>query len=139
MHRVTGLNHITLAVSDVDKSLDFYTGILGLTGTAKWDRGAYLSSGDLWLCLSLDTPVPSADYCHIALSAEAADFDALCNAIRNSGMKQWKENQSEGASFYFCDPDGHKLELHVGNLKTRLQSLKAEPYEGLVWLDKPPA
>ncbi len=41
-----GLNHITLAVRDVDVSLAFYVDLLGFTGHVKWDRGAYLSVGN---------------------------------------------------------------------------------------------
>lgn len=66
---VTGLNHITLAVSDVPRSLAFYRDVLGFRPRAVWDMGAYLEIGTLWLCLSKDKDVrlaPHPDYTHIA-------------------------------------------------------------------------
>lgn len=129
-----GLNHITLAVADVQRSVDFYTGLLGFTGHATWQRGAYLSLGELWLCLSLDTPVPAADYTHLAFSLEKTDFAEFCRRMAQAGVVQWKDNRSEGDSLYFLDPDGHKLEAHVGDLASRLQSLRQHPYDGLRWL-----
>ena len=32
-----------------------------------------------------------------------------------------KDNRSEGASVYFLDTDGHKLDLHVGDIDTGLR------------------
>lgn len=131
---INGLNHITIAVSDVQRSLNFYTDVLGFTGHVVWDSGAYLSVGGVWLCLSLDNPVPSTDYSHIAWSVGKSDFALLSNRVISCGAKQWKTNQSEGESLYFLDPDGHKLEIHVGGLEKRLASLKHKPYKGLRWL-----
>jgi len=51
---VLGLNHITLAVADVQRSLTFYRNILGFRVRAIWAEGAYLEAGSLWLCLSRD-------------------------------------------------------------------------------------
>jgi len=65
---LTGLNHITLAVSDVSRSFDFYVNTLGFTPKAKWAHGAYLSLGGLWICLSVDTVVTQRDYTHYAFS-----------------------------------------------------------------------
>jgi hypothetical protein len=41
----------------------------------------------------------------------------------------WQENRSEGASLYFLDPDGHKLEIHAGDWQTRLAAMKQDPWE----------
>lgn len=118
---VRGLNHITLAVTDLTRALAFYQNGLGLTLEHQWDAGAYLSAGDLWLCLMHDNHVDQVtDYTHIAFDVDANDFASTCTRLTDLGARAWKTNRSEGDSFYFTDPDGHKLELHVGNLQTRL-------------------
>jgi catechol 2,3-dioxygenase-like lactoylglutathione lyase family enzyme len=129
-----GLNHITIAVSDLDRSLTFYTEIAGMHAHVRWDNGAYLSLGGVWFCLSSDKVLPSQDYSHIALDISENDFAPFSAKLRNAGVKEWKANSSEGQSVYFLDPDGNKLEAHSGNLQTRLNSLKDKPYSGLVWL-----
>jgi catechol 2,3-dioxygenase-like lactoylglutathione lyase family enzyme len=135
---LTGLNHLTLAVTDLERSVGFYTGLLGLKLEAQWDGGAYLSLGGLWLCLSLDPardirniePQP-ADYTHYAFSIAQAGFAPFCARLRAAGVDEWRKNKSEGDSFYFLDPDGHQLEIHVGDLASRLAACRAQPYAGM--------
>lgn len=127
--RVAGLNHVTLAVADLDRSVSFYADVLGFELRAIWANGAYLDAGTLWLCLSQDPQAVHArrdDYTHFALDASANDFEALAARVRLMS-DIWKENRSEGASLYFLDPDGHKLELHVGSLATRLEHYRRHP------------
>ncbi|MFV8433833.1 fosfomycin resistance glutathione transferase [Vibrio owensii] len=131
---LTGLNHITIAVSDLERSLDFYINALGFKGHVKWRQGAYLSLGDLWLCLSVDKPDEKSDYSHIAFSISQQDFTDFSHKLIQLDIAQWKENKSEGESLYLLDPDGHKLEIHSGDLYSRLESIKHQPYEGLEWL-----
>ena len=50
---ITGVNHITPAVRDLDRSYRFYVETLGSRPLARWSKGAYLLLGDLWLCLTL--------------------------------------------------------------------------------------
>ncbi len=38
-----GVNHITIAVTDLNRSLAFYTELLGMKAHVRWDSGAYLS------------------------------------------------------------------------------------------------
>ncbi|MEM7210807.1 MAG: VOC family protein [Pseudomonadota bacterium] len=128
---ITGVNHVTLAVADLGRSFEFYTDLLGLTPEARWDRGAYLSAGNLWLALIVvpkRTPSTAEDYSHIALSCDADQFDALRSRIETAGAAEWSKNRSEGASHYFLDPDGHRLEIHVGDLQTRLAEMRAKPW-----------
>ncbi|MFL1494428.1 fosfomycin resistance glutathione transferase [Pseudomonas antarctica] len=131
---LSGLNHLTLAVTDLNRSVNFYHQVLHLQLDATWDNGAYLSLPGLWLCLSLDPSrqsEPAAEYTHYAFTAAASDFPALVARLRAAKVQEWRDNRSEGASFYFLDPDGHKLEVHVGDLASRLHACRAKPYAGM--------
>lgn len=129
-----GLNHITIAVSNLEQSLLFYCDLLGMKAHVRWDKGAYLSLGDLWFCLSCDEVSPAKDYSHLAFDIAEADFPAFAAKLLQAGVKEWKQNKSEGDSLYLLDPDGHQLEVHCGCLQSRLDSLKKKPYAGLEWL-----
>ena len=65
----------------------------------------------------------------------AADFPVFVEQLRGANVKEWRDNRSEGASFYFLDPDGHKLETHVGDLASRLQACRQRPYAGMKFFD----
>jgi len=136
--RVSGLSHVTLAVSDLDRSLAFYRELLGFTLRASWTEGAYLEAGALWLCLSLDDQLRSAhrpDYTHLAFAVAESDYPALSARVC-AQCPLWRDNRSEGASTYFLDPDGHKLELHVGTLETRLAHYRTKPDNRVALFDR---
>lgn len=121
---ISGINHITFAVSDLDRSLRFYRDILKCTEVHTWAGGAYLDAGGVWLCLSLDAGAAgNTDYTHIAFDVAPEDFAELSARIIESGAQLWKTNRSEGDSLYFCCPDGHRLEIHVGDLQSRLGAI----------------
>ena len=81
------------------------------------------------LILDMDRHGDAADYTHFAFSVSADSFDSMKKRIIDTGCREWSENRSEGASFYFCDPDGHQLEIHVGDIETRLNAMRANPWE----------
>ncbi len=121
MSRLTGINHITLACSDLEVSVAFYTDVLGARLRARWARGAYFDLGSLWLCLDVGVVQPRDDYTHVALDCSDEDFPALAHSI-SQAAPLWKGNKSEGSSLYFLDPDGHRLEVHAGTIASRLQA-----------------
>ena len=129
---VSGINHITLATSELDRSVIFYRDVLGCRLRAKWSAGAYLEMGEVWLCLSLDPAArvePHPDYTHLALSTAPGAFAEMKDRLTASA-RIWKDNRSEGDSVYFLDPDGHKLELHSGTLDSRLAAMRKNPPQG---------
>ena len=135
---LSGLNHITLVVGDLQRSFEFYRAVLGFRPHALWARGAYLSLGPLWFCLSLDDTLQASHqqgYTHYAFSVAQEDFGALVCSLRSQGVTEWKTNSSEGDSFYFLDPDGHQLEMHVGTLESRLAECRKHPYTGMQFFD----
>ena len=135
---LTGLNHLTLSVRDLTRSVIFYRDTLGLRLHARWDRGAYLSAGDLWLCLSLETEAASdtgRTYTHYAFSIHQEDFPSFAARLGAAGVPEWQQNRSAGDSLYFLDPDGHQLEAHVGSLAQRLAACRAAPYPGMAFED----
>jgi catechol 2,3-dioxygenase-like lactoylglutathione lyase family enzyme len=131
---LTGLNHLTLAVADLDRSFAFYRDLLGFKPAAIWNTGAYLSLGELWLCLSVDgrrAAGQDPDYTHVAFDIAQDQFTAFRARLLEAGVVEWRQNKSEGDSFYFLDPDGHQLEAHVGSLASRLAKCRTEPYAGM--------
>lgn len=135
---IQGINHITLAVRDLDKSFTFYTEVLGFQPLASWNKGAYLLAGKSWICLILDSETrtePLDEYTHTAFTVSEMEFQRLSERILRSGTKQWQKNRSEGKSLYFLDPAGHKLEIHAGGWHSRLAACREKPYSGMVFFD----
>ncbi len=131
---INGVNHITFSVRDLEKSFDFYTQVLGFKPVAKWPKGAYLLAGDAWIALILDQRVRETslpEYSHIGFTVSQEDFEAMSDRIKHSGAEIWQDNRSEGASLYFVDPNGHKLEIHASDLETRIRTAKEKPWAEL--------
>lgn len=129
---IRGINHLTFAVRDLDESLAFYVEALGLSAVARWDGGAYLLAGEDWITLIADEDAaPSPDYTHAAFTVVPEDFESISRRALEAGARVWQQNQSEGESLYVLDPDGHKLELRVSGLESRLAADREDPPPGM--------
>jgi glutathione S-transferase fosA5 len=133
---ITAMNHITLGVVDIEKSFAFYRDVLELKPLVKWDKGAYFLVGfsdparqesSFWFCLNVDEKrLPNPCYTHYAFSVLEKDFDNITKKIQQAGASVFKENTSPGKSLYFLDPDGHKLEIHIGSYIDRVNTKKVD-------------
>jgi catechol 2,3-dioxygenase-like lactoylglutathione lyase family enzyme len=116
-----GLRHVALNVPDVQKSLEFYSGILGME--LEWmpdAENAYLTSaGQDNLALhqlpSGSKPDGVQMVHHIGFVVRRPeDVDAWADRLRSRGvpLAQEPKTHRDGArSFYFHDPDGLLIQL----------------------------
>ena len=127
---ISGVSHITFSVRNLETSFHFYKEVLGFEPAARWYKGAYFKAGSDWICLTLDAETRTAslpEYTHTAFAVSLADFPILVERLRTAGALCWQQNRSPGESFYFLDPDGHKLEIHTSTLSARLEAMKSQP------------
>lgn len=123
-----GVNHLTLSVARLDRAWRFWVDGLGCRPLMRSPRSAYLLAGELWLCLVRQPerqPFPAADYTHVALSVAPAALGPLRDRALAHGGSIFQDNRTEGASAYLRCPDGHQVELHVGDWRSRIEALRA--------------
>lgn len=123
MSEAIGIDHITIAVRELERSFVFYRDVLGFKPLMKHSKGAYFLAGDFWFCIVLDSRARISalpEYTHFAFGISPGDFASIVARIEGSGAPIWQDNKSEGESLYFLDPDNHKLEVHVGSWRSRL-------------------
>ena len=121
---ITGVNHLTFSVGDLEESVGFYTGVLGLRLVYRQDEEAHLLAGGAWIVLILDSSVRSGalpEYTHAAFSVSTESFGVLAGRIERSDAEIWQKNSTPGDSLYFLDPDGHKLEIHASSREDRIK------------------
>lgn len=118
--RVTGLDHIVLNCSDVERSLAYYTGTLGLTGERvdEWRRGEVPFPSvrvDAATIIDLfSTGRTGENLDHFCLVLASADWEAMVAAgsvpvVRGPSLVFGARGM--GTSVYTTDPDGNTVEL----------------------------
>lgn len=130
---IRGINHITYSVTNITKAIEFYKDVLKAEILVEGKTSAYFNLAGIWLALNEEESIPRNEikysYTHIAFTVSEEDFDSW-----HSWLKENNVNILEGRirdvrdkkSIYFTDLDGHKLELHTGNLEDRLNYYKEE-------------
>ncbi|MCE3223563.1 MAG: Glyoxalase/bleomycin resistance protein/dioxygenase [Nitrospira sp.] len=115
------LNHTIVPARDKVASAKFLARILGLT----FDEGAVGFFAPLrineTLTLDFDEDAEPFDIHHYAFKVSETDFDAMFSRIKAEGITYGsgphaRENlvinhHAGGRGVYFCDPNGHILEL----------------------------
>ncbi|MDX2154203.1 MAG: VOC family protein [Bryobacteraceae bacterium] len=132
--KVTAVDSVGVTVSNLDRALAFYTGVLTfekISASSEADqRTARLKLGDEYLELIQYTrqkgrPMPADTrsndlwFQHVALIV--SDMDAAYARLRANGVRNvslepqtlpsWNKNAGGIKAFYFQDPDGHRLEI----------------------------
>jgi len=118
--RVTGLDHVVLRVSDMDRAIEFYEQVLGLHVERRLSEIGLvqLRAGSAMIDL---VPQKKGDAAgrnmdHYAVQIETMDVEALTAHLRRHGVDPGEVRRRYGAegygsSIYITDPDGNTVEL----------------------------
>ena len=116
MVQVTGIDHIVLHVTDVERARKFYTEVLGMSVYRQNERQAFLHAGSQGVALfakrgdgALET---GNDMNHLALNVSEGTYEALRAGLEQHGVTV-TGRPGEDRCIYFQDPDGHRLQLMV--------------------------
>ena len=123
---ITGIGHIAITCKDIDKSLDFYTRILGLPEAF----GMNHDDGSLWMVYlktggddfielftgggdPADIPQNASGFKHLCLWVD--DIETTLHDLKTKGLDVDPEGIRTGRSkckqYFIADPDGVRIEL----------------------------
>jgi catechol 2,3-dioxygenase-like lactoylglutathione lyase family enzyme len=118
-----GLHHFALICSDVERTIDFYQGVLEFPLTEIFENRDYKGSNHFFFDIGNGNllaffDLPGLDLGpyqevlgglhHIAISVERGRWERLRGKLDDAGVPYQVESD---ASIYFRDPDGARLEL----------------------------
>jgi catechol 2,3-dioxygenase-like lactoylglutathione lyase family enzyme len=116
MIQASGLDHIVLHVSDVQRSTKFYTEILGMTAYRENDRQVFLHAGHQGVALFKregdNQLTAGSDLNHLALNVTSGTYEELKAELQQHGVSV-SGRPGDDHCIYFQDPDGHRLQLIV--------------------------
>ena len=122
----SGIHHIALNVSDLDRSENFYTDVLGLKVAKRFSKGLrhlMLKAGSSYIALfevpdleieSHIVELSQNGYMHFAFNIEKQQFQLAVQKLRNNNINigEGPLRRGDGNSVYFQDPDYNHLEIH---------------------------
>jgi catechol 2,3-dioxygenase-like lactoylglutathione lyase family enzyme len=108
---VATLNHVTLFVSNVDRSVAFYQRLLGLPVMSRQDNGINLAAGSSFVGIYAAQNDARPHINHFCLGVERFDVDQAMKACADQGVKGRVRMRGDVKEFYFNDPDGLSVQL----------------------------
>ena len=121
MIKLEGLDHVALAVQDLERSAKWYIEVLGFEHRHKELWGGV----PVWLALEQTALAlfpkqngipeqhdrPTSGMLHLALRATRNNFLAAQNELKKRGIEFHFQDHEISESIYFKDPDGIRLEI----------------------------
>lgn len=123
---VSGVNHISFAVRDLERSRAFYEGVLGLETIPRPDfgiPGVWYQAGDAQVHLiavpdGVDVGAPPPGLTPLANHQAFAirDYEKVLLELRQRGIEVL-ETTPENGQLFVRDPDGYMLEFIVEGIR----------------------
>lgn len=121
--KISGIDHVVVRVTDLDRAIQFYSKVLGCT--LEWRRDelclAHLRVGTAFIDLLAGQPLPAGpgrNMDHLCLTVAGFDLETVSDHLRAHGVVVGAAAERFGASgwgqsIYIVDPDGNGLELRA--------------------------
>jgi catechol 2,3-dioxygenase-like lactoylglutathione lyase family enzyme len=126
--QLEGIDHVALAVRDVERSAQWYVEVLGFERRYEgmWNSiPTFIGKGTTAIALfsirDRDSR-PAArtaktGMLHLAFRADRKNFLIAQDELKRRGIKFESQDHEISHSIYFRDPDGHELEITTYELK----------------------
>ena len=120
-----GVNHLALICSDIERTIEFYTQVLGFPLTELFQNRDLPSSTHFFFDIGNGNRLAFFDFPehpmpptresvggmhHIAISVQPDQFEAICGRLKERGIQNLGPEQVTD-SMYFHDPDGALIEI----------------------------
>jgi catechol 2,3-dioxygenase-like lactoylglutathione lyase family enzyme len=120
--QLEGIDHVALAVRDVERSANWYVDVLGFERQYQEVWGGiptFIGKGNTAIALfplrDSDSKSPARSsgirMLHLAFRANRENFLGAQQELKKRGIKFEFQDHEISYSIYFSDPDGHELEI----------------------------
>lgn len=122
---ITGIDHVAIIVSDMDRSIKFYNEVLGLSivtdgRNAEGEKKSFLGTKEHTLIaltedkrLNRDKSQVVESVAHVAF--KVGDVEKASEALKSKGVtfiEEKIEKDGKIKAYHFLDPDGLELEIY---------------------------
>lgn len=112
--RVTGIDHVVLHVRDLERSKQFYIGLLGFTVAHEGGLQSFLRCGSQQVALFQMRDQAEihagSEMNHMALRLETGEYEEVKAVLEAAGVEV-HGRPGDDRCLYFNDPDGHRLQV----------------------------
>jgi catechol 2,3-dioxygenase len=122
--KVQQIDHVAITVSDIERSIEWYTRVLGLEHRPVVEWGGYpqmVCAGETCLALfpapKSAQPIPNEEkhqqltVTHFAFRVDAENFALARERFQELALKSDFADHGVCHSLYINDPDGHRIEI----------------------------
>lgn len=106
------LNHVSIFVPNVQKSMEFYQSLFDMPVLTRQDPGVNLNAGSGFLGIyPAQQGATTGSINHLCLALENFDADAVLETLLDRGVKARIRLRGDTKELYFTDPDGISVQL----------------------------